>query len=145
MRLSRFAISRKASMRAGVISWQLAQTFWVGGLWLLQFVMLPVLVKIGLAPLLIDEIASTLRPLLVGFAAFCVVLQGFVLIQFHGVRSLWSDLRGQLLLVVLLLACSNFIVQAGYLESAYWLAFSYLLIGLCGLMLVLQVAPDRER
>lgn len=132
-------------MRAGVISWQLAQTFWVGGLWLLQFVMLPALVKIGLAPLLIEEIASSLRPLLVGFAAFCVLLQAVVLIQLSGFRSLWQDLRGQLLLSVLLLAASYFAVRAGFVESPYWLVFSYLVMGLCGLILVLQVAPGRER
>lgn len=132
-------------MRAGIISWQLAQTFWVGGLWLLQFVMLPALTKIGLAPLLIDEIASSLRPLLVGFAAFCVVLQAVVLIQLSGFNALWRDLRGQLLLSVLLLAASHFVVRAGVVESPYWLVFSYLVMGLCGLMLVLQVAPGRER
>jgi len=132
-------------MRAGVISWQLAQTFWAGGLWLLQFVMLPALAKIGLAPLLIEEIASSLRPLLVGFAAFCVGLQAVVLIQSKGFRSLWRDVRGQLLMTVLLLAASYFVVRAGVIESAYWLVFSYLVMGFCGLMLVLQVAPGRER
>lgn len=132
-------------MRAGVISWQLAQTFWVGGLWLLQFVMLPALAKIGLAPLLIEEVASSLRPLLVGFAAFCVLLQAAVLIQLCGLRSLWRDLRGQLIMAVLLLAGSHFSVRAGIIESPYWLVFSYLTMGLCGLILVLQVAPGRER
>jgi len=132
-------------MRAGLISWQLAQTFWVGGLWLLQFVMLPALGKIGLAPLLIEDIAGTLRPLLVGFAAFCVVLQALVLIQLCGLHSLWRDIRGQLLLAVLLLAGSHFATRAGVVESPYWLVFSYLAMGLCGLMLVLQVAPGRER
>lgn len=132
-------------MRAGVISWQLAQTFWVGGLWLLQFVMLPALAKMGLAPLLVDDIAATLRPLLVGFAAFCVMLQATVLVQVGGLRSLWLDLRGQLLVSVLLLAASYFAVQAGLPGSGYWLVFSYLAMGLCGLILVLQVAPSRER
>ena len=132
-------------MRAGTISWQLAQTFWVGGLWLLQFVMLPALGKIGLAPMLIDEIANSLRPLLVGFAAFCVVLQAVVLIQLGGLRSLWEDLRGQLLLSILLLAASFFVVRAGVVQSLYWLVFSYLVIGMCGLILVLQAAPGRER
>ncbi|WP_404441528.1 DUF4149 domain-containing protein [Stutzerimonas chloritidismutans] len=132
-------------MRAGTISWQLAQTFWVGGLWLLQFVMLPALAKIGLAPMLIEEIGSSLRPLLVGFAAFCVVLQAVVLIQLGGLRSLWKDLRGQLLLTILLLAASFFAVRAGVVQSPYWLVFSYLVIGMCGLILVLQAAPGRER
>lgn len=132
-------------MRAGTISWQLAQTFWVGGLWLLQFVMLPALGKIGIAPLLIEEIGQGLRPLLVGFTAFCVVLQALVLVQLAGVRSLWTDLRGQLLLTVMLLAASFFVVRAGVIQSPYWLVFSYLVIGLCGLLLVIQAAPGRER
>ncbi len=132
-------------MRAGTISWQLAQTFWVGGLWLLQFVMLPALAKIGLAPMLIEEIGNSLRPLLVGFAAFCVVLQAVVLIQLDGLRSLWEDLRGQLLITVLLLAASFFAVRADVVQSPYWLVFSYLVIGMCGLILVLQAVPGRER
>lgn len=107
--------------------------------------MLPALAKIGLAPLLIEEIASSLRPLLVGFAAFCVVLQAVVLIQLGGLRSLWEDLRGQLLLTILLLAASYFVVRAGVVHSPYWLVFSYLVIGMCGLILVLQAAPGRER
>jgi len=132
-------------MRAGVISWQLAQTFWVGGLWLLQFVVLPALGKFGLAPLLIDEIGASLRPLLVGFAAFCVLLQAVVLVQYNGFGSLLRDVRGQLLVAVLLLAVSFFAVRAGLLESPYWLVFSHLVIGLCGLLLVIQSAPGRER
>lgn len=132
-------------MRAGTISWQLAQTFWVGGLWLLQFVMLPALAKIGLAPMLIEEIGNSLRPLMVGFAAFCVVLQAVVLIQLDGLRSLWEDLRGQLLITVLLLAASFFAVRADVVQSPYWLVFSYLVIGMCGLILVLQAVPGRER
>jgi len=128
-------------MRAGVISWRLAQTFWVGGLWLLQFVVLPALSKIGLAPLLVEEISGSLQPLLVGFAAFCVVLQALVLIQAAGLQSLWRDVRGQLLLAVLLLAVSYFVAGAEWWESARWMMFSYLVIGLCGLMLVLQEPP----
>ncbi len=145
MKLSRFAISEHQPLRAGTISWQLAQTFWVGGLWLLQFVMLPALGKIGLAPLLIEEIGTALRALLVGFTAFCVVLQAVVLIQFAGLNSLWKDLRGQLLLTVMLLAVSYFVVRAGVVQSPYWLVFSYLVIAMCGLILVLQATPGRER
>lgn len=53
--MSRFAISEPAPLGAGSISWLLAQTFWVGGLWLLHFVVLPGLEKMGLAPMLVDE------------------------------------------------------------------------------------------
>ena len=132
-------------MRAGAISWQLAQTFWVGGLWLLQFVVLPALGKIGLAPLLIHEVASSLRPLLIGFAAFCVVLQLLVLVQVSGLRSVFKDVRGQLLLAVLALAASYFVVQAGFVRFDFWLLFSYLVIALGGLMLVVQPPPGWER
>lgn len=142
---SKFDISELQPSRAGAISWQLAQTFWVGGLWLLQFVVLPALGKIGLAPLLIAEISDTLRPLLVGFAGFCVILQGAVLVQAAGLRSLWQDVRGQLLLTVLLLAVSFFAVRAEWFESAYWLVFSYLVMAFCGLMLVLQTVPGQSR
>lgn len=107
--------------------------------------MLPALGKIGIAPLLIDEIGQSLRPLLVGFTAFCVLLQALVLIQLAGLRSLWTDLRGQLLLTVMLLAASFFAVRAGVVQSPYWLVFSYLVIGMCGLLLVVQATPGRER
>jgi hypothetical protein len=132
-------------LRAGAISWQLAQTFWVGGLWLLQFVVLPALGQIGLAPLLIQEVANSLRPLMVGFAAFCALLQLLVLVQVHGVRSIRTDVRGQLLVAVLGLAASYFVVRAGFVRFDFWLLFSYIIIALGGLMLVLQPPPGRER
>ncbi|WP_043309042.1 hypothetical protein [Pseudomonas sp. ML96] len=132
-------------MRAGAISWQLAQTFWVGGLWLLHFVMLPVLEKMGLAPLLIEEVKAALSPLLVGFAAFCVLLQGMVLVQVEGLRSLWSDLRGQLLLMVLVMALAFFAVRHWLPGAERWLLFNYLVLALCGLVLVMQPLPGQRR
>lgn len=137
----RFVISNAGTLRAGGVSWLLAQTFWVGGLWLLRFVVLPALPKVGLAPLLVQEIAAVLSPLLVGFAAFCAFLQSLVLVQVAGASSLWRDMRGQLLLTVQVMA-------AGYLAAHYWLpdalrwlSFSYLVLALCGLLLVLQPVP----
>lgn len=143
--MSKSAISDRQPARAGIITWQLAQTFWVGGLWLLQFMVLPALARIGLAPLLVEEIAGSLRPLLVGFAAFCGALQVLVLIQVTGLRGLWRDVRGQLLLTVILLAGSQLLMRAGWFESLYWASFSFLAMVLCGLMLVLQPAPGSER
>ncbi|WP_137972203.1 DUF4149 domain-containing protein [Pseudomonas sp. F(2018)] len=131
-------------MRAGAISWQLAQTFWVGGLWLLHFVMLPTLEKMGLAPLLIEEIKAALSPLLIGFAAFCVVLQGMVLAQAQGFSSLWRELRGQLLLIVLLMAVAFFAVRHWQPDAERWLQFNYLVLALCGLVLVLQPLPGQR-
>jgi len=43
-----------------------------------------------------------------------------------------------------LLAGSQLLMQAGWFESLYWASFSYLVMALCGLMLVLQPAPGRE-
>ena len=131
-------------LRAPVIAWQLAQTFWVGGLWLLHFVLLPALGKIGLAPLLVQEVANGLRPLLVGFSVACVLLQGMSLVVALGLRALWRDVRGQLLLAVLLLAGGYFAARAGWLGD-YWQLFSYLAMACCGLLLVVQSPPEARR
>lgn len=137
--MSKFVTS-DSRLRAPAIAWQLAQSFWVGGLWLLHFVVLPALVEIGLAPLLVQEIANGLRPLLVGFSLACVLLQTVSLVMALGLPSLWRDLRGQLLLAVLLLGCGFFCSQAGWL-GAYWVMFSYLAMACCGLLLVVQSPP----
>jgi hypothetical protein len=142
--LSKSAIFKRQPLRAGAISWQLAQTFWVGGLWLLHFVMLPTLEKMGLAPLLIEEVNAALSPLLIGFAAFCVVLQGMVLAQAQGLPSLWRELRGQLLLIVLVMAVVFFAVRQWQPDAERWLLFSYLVLALCGLVLVLQPLPGQR-
>jgi hypothetical protein len=142
--LSKSVIFKRQPLRAGAISWQLAQTFWVGGLWLLHFVMLPTLEKMGLAPLLIEEVKAALSPLLIGFAAFCVVLQGMVLTQAQGLSSLWRELRGQLLLIVLLMAVAFFAVRHWQPDAERWLQFNYLVLALCGLVLVLQPLPGQR-
>lgn len=132
-------------MGAGAISWQLAQTFWVGGLWLLQFVLIPALAKLGLAPLLLSEVQQALNPLLVGFAAVCAALQAIVLVQAERLTSLWRDMRGQLLLTVLLMAMAYFVVRQWQPEAVRWLMFSYMVMAVCGLILVLQSVPGRPR
>lgn len=142
--MSKSVIFKRQPLRAGAISWQLAQTFWVGGLWLLHFVMLPALEKMGLAPLLIEEVNAALSPLLIGFAAFCVLLQGMVLVQAQGLRSLWRELRGQLLLIVLVMAVAYFAVRQWQPEAERWLLFNYLVLALCGLVLVLQPLPGQR-
>lgn len=121
--------------------WQLAQMLWVGGLWLLHIGLLPVLGQIGLAPLLIDEIAGLLNALVVGFAAVCLVFQALVLVKAEGLVSLWRDIRGQLLLMALY-ACAMYVaVRVGWPDAVRWQAFSYLVLGFSGLVLVLQPVP----
>lgn len=143
--MSKSAIYKRQISRAGTISWQLAQTFWVGGLWLLRFVMLPALEKIGLAPLLIEDVADGLSPLMVGFALFCAGLQALVLAQAEGLGSLWRDLRGQLLLTVLTMGLLFLVVRAWLPDAQRWLTFNYLVLAFCGVLLVLQPGPDESR
>ncbi|WP_061240994.1 hypothetical protein [Ectopseudomonas composti] len=131
--------------RAAAVSWQLAQTLWVGGLWLLQFVILPAIGQIGLAPLLTQEIAERLVPLLIGLTAVCVALQAFALLRGDGLSSLVRDMRGQLLLTVAAMALSYFVVLQYWPEAEYWLRFSYLVMAFCGLLLVLQPVPGKSR
>jgi len=139
--LSKSATSKR--YRAGAIAWQLAQTFWVGGLWLLHFVMLPALGRIGLAPMLVEEVASSLRPLMVAFAGFCALLQALLLIQHAGLARLWRDARAQLLAAVIGLVVVFLLVRFWMPEALYWLNFSYLLLAFCGLLLVIQPLPAK--
>jgi hypothetical protein len=141
-RLSKFATSEgRCPFRAGVMLWQLTQMLWVGGLWLLHVGLLPVLGRIGLAPLLIDEIAGMLNTLVVGFATACVILQALVLVKAEGLVSLWRDIRGQLLLMALYACAMYFVVRFGWPDAVRWQAFSYLVLGFTGLVLVLQPMP----
>ncbi|MGH8334961.1 MAG: MFS transporter [Pseudomonas fluorescens] len=121
--------------------WQLTQMLWVGGLWLLHIGLLPVLGKIGLAPLLIDEIAGMLDALMVGFATACVIFQALVLVQAEGRASLWRDIRGQLLMMALYACAMFFAVRFGWPDAVRWQVFSYLVLGFSGLVLVLQPVP----
>ena len=130
------------AVRSGRGAWQLAQTLWGGGGWMLHFVLLPALERFGLAPLLIDEIASFMRPVMVGFAAVCVLLQcllAWMVLR----RPVWRDLRGQMLLLVLVAAAAFFLVAA-LPRGDYWQLFSYLVVAFAGLVLILQPRPDEE-
>ena len=141
-RLSKFVTSeRRRPLRAGAMLWQLSQMLWVGGLWLLHIGVLPALGLIGLAPLLIDEIDGLLSALLVSFAAACVTLQVLVLIKAEGLKSLWRDIRGQLLLMALYASTMYLVVRMQWPEAEHWLLFSYLVLGFSGLLLVLQPVP----
>ncbi|PKA69384.1 hypothetical protein ATI02_2229 [Pseudomonas baetica] len=121
--------------------WQLTQMLWVGGLWLIHLGLQSALSKIGLAPLLIDEVASAFEVLVVGFSAACVIFQALVLVQAEGLVSLWRDFRGQVLLMALY-ACAMYVaVRVGWPDAQRWQVFSYLVLGFSGLMLVMQPVP----
>lgn len=127
------------------MSWQLAQTFWVGGLWMLHFVLLPALERMGWAPLLVEDVTQVLRPLLVGFAAFCIALQLLVLMQAVGVGRCARDFRGQLLLMALVAAGCFFALRGLLSQSpAFWPVFAYLAMAVLGVVLVLQPTPRTD-
>lgn len=143
--MSKFAISKPGRRDAGTVAWLLAQALWVGGLWLLHFLLLPAIAKVGLASLLVEELSDTLRPLLVSLTAICTAVQVLVLIRAERLASLWHDVRGQLLLVVVAMAGSYFAVREWLPGAELWLMFSYLVMAFCGLLLVLQPVPERLR
>lgn len=139
--MSKFAISESAPLNAGAISWLLAQTLWIGGLWLLHFLILPAIAKLGLASLLVEEVGNGLRALLVGLAAVCAGLQLLVLVRAAGLAALWRDMRGQLLLVVEFAAAGYLAARLFWPNAGFWLMFGYLVMAFCGLLLVLQPVP----
>lgn len=127
--------------RLSVAVWQLAQGFWVGGLWLLQLVVLPMIGGTGLAPLLVTDISARLIPLMVALAAVGAALQALALVRSEGLASMWRDIRGQLLLVVVAMALVQGLALRFWPDAQYWLRFSYLLMAACGVLLMLQPLP----
>jgi len=143
--LSKSATSSvRRSSKPAVIAWQLALPLWVGGLWSWQFVMLPAIGQFGLAPLLVQDIASHMAPLLIALAAVCVGLQAAILLHCEGAASLWRDVRGQVLLTVAVMALGHWLALHLWPDARYWLRFSYLVMAFCGLLLVLQPVPGRK-
>lgn len=136
---------RPRGFAASAVIWQLAQVLWVGGVWMLHVAVLPVLGQIGLAPLLIEDFGVHAASLLVAFAAVGCGLQVLVLIRAEGLVGLWRDMRGQLLLMAVAACVMYFVLQVGVAGQLRWQLFCYLVLGLSGLLLVLQPVPGRAR
>gem|GEM_PF-2581012 len=112
---------------------------------MLHFGVLPALVKVGLAPLLVEDIGSQTGSMLMGFAGFCAVLQLLLLARLQGAACLVRDARGQLLWAVLV-ACAAYLAVAWMLADAVrWQLLCYLVAGVTGLVLVVQPVPSRAR
>ncbi len=130
-----------ASLQAPRITWQLAQTFWVGAVWMLQFVFLPALLKAGFADVLVQEVAKGMRPLVIGFALLCTGLQLVALGQSLQWKLWWKDVRAQLLLAVIALSIVFFTVWLLLPKYLYWQMYCYLAVAVLGLLLVIQPSP----
>ena len=110
---------------------------------MLHFVLLPALAKYGLAPLLVDELGAALSRFLIGFSAFCALLQLLVLVQTIRLKHILRDVRGQLLVAAELLALTYLLVSYWLPDAYRWLLFNYLVLAFCGLLLVLQPIPGK--
>jgi hypothetical protein len=115
-------------------------TLWVGAVWSLHFILLPGLQQMGLAPLLIDEAASVLRPsvMLITVAAASVQL-----FQLAVRRVGWSDLRVQMLILVLMAGGAFFALRLQ--DNPLYGIFCYLVVAFAGLVLAVQPRPDEVR
>ncbi|MBD1589170.1 MFS transporter [Pseudomonas typographi] len=131
--------------RVGATLWQLAQVFWVGGLYVLPLLLVPALRLMGLAPLLVDDVLHQAGQVLIEVASAGIVLQLVLLVAAHGWRTLPGDTRGQLLLLGLA-ACLIYLgaalaqAQGGRIQVG-----CYMLLGACGVLLVLQPPPGAAR
>lgn len=131
-------------LRVAMAIWQLAQTLWVGSLWLLHFAIAPLLGQTSLASLLIADVMSVLTPFMMGAAALCVLVQMVVLVQLQCLSSLWRDARGQLLLAALLAVVVYGFLLGWQPQALRLQAFFYLAAAACGLGLVVRATPDGE-
>jgi hypothetical protein len=112
---------------------------------MLHFGVLPALVKVGIAPLLVEDIGSQTGTLLVGFAGACAVLQLLLLARLQGFAGLVRDVRGQLLWAVLVGCATYFAVGLMLTDALRWQLLCYLVVGVIGLVLVVQPVPSRAR
>jgi hypothetical protein len=106
---------------------------------------MPALRGTGLAPLLAEDIATRLSALSVGCAALAVVLQMLLLMWVLQVSSLWREASGRILLAVAGLALVYFAVRASLPELPFVQHFIHLLIGFCGLLLMLKPVPGERQ
>ena len=96
------------------------------------------------APMLVDEVGLKLRPVLVGVAALGSFFQLLLLAQ-QGVSYLVKDLRGLLLLGVLLLAVAYFGILQLAEQLLYMQMTLYLAITVAGLLLLVQPFPSNKQ
>jgi hypothetical protein len=121
------------------VVWQLLLTLWVGSVWSLHFVFLPALEQSGLAPLLVDDAALTLRPAVLAISAVAMLLQLFVLVvRVRG--AIWRDVRAQVLVLALAAVGAFFLFRGA--GNQLLMLMSYLVVAFAGLVLAVQPRPD---
>lgn len=122
------------------VLWLLMQTLWLGAHITALLLFMPMLVRIGFAPMLLHEVNSHLRPALLVLTLMAVAVQMLVLVRSAGLAALIRQLRGQLLLAIWFLALV-LLLTAG-IESALLRGLHGAMLG-CGLLLFTQPIPQR--
>ena len=127
------------------ILWQLAQVFWVGGLWVFHVGLVPALKVSGLAPLLVQDIAGQIDRWLIGVALLGLLTQLAVLARVDGLAAWWRQFRGQMLLLGFGACVGYYTLRYGISVGERWQMFCFLVLGFSGIVLVAQPVPVRAR
>lgn len=137
-----------AGLRAPSIEavlWQLAQVFWVGGLWVFHVGLVPALKVSGLAPLLVQDVSAQIDRWLIGVAAVGLLTQLAVLARVRGVSAWWRLFSGKLLLAGFTACMGYYTLRYGVSVGERWQVFCFVVLGLSGIALVAQPVPTRAR
>lgn len=124
--------------------WQLLQTLWLGAHMASLLLFMPMLVKIGFAPMLLQEVNGQLRPALLVLTLMASTVQMLILARTSGPGALVSQLRGQLLLGVWLLALLVLLAYGQEAISATLIRGLYGAMLGCGLVLLTQPLPRKS-
>lgn len=121
--------------------WQLLQSLWLGAHLAALFLFMPLLTRIGFAPLLLQEVNRQLYPALLVITLLAVSVQLLIVLRCSGLPALYRQLRGQLLLGVWLLALLILLIhgQTG-IHASLVRGLHGALLG-CGLLLLAQPLP----
>ena len=123
--------------------WQLLQTLWLGAHMASLLLFMPMLVKIGFAPMLLQEVNGQLRPALLVLTLMASTVQMLILARTSGPGALVSQLRGQLLLGIWLLALLVLLAYGQEAISATLIRGLYGAMLGCGLVLLTQPLPRK--
>lgn len=124
--------------------WQLLQTLWLGAHMASLLLFMPMLVKIGFAPMLLQEVNGQLRPALLVLTLMASTVQMLILARTSGPGALVSQLRGQLLLGIWLLALLVLLAYGQEAISATLIRGLYGAMLGCGLVLLTQPLPRKS-
>ncbi|OLS62489.1 MFS transporter [Pseudomonas putida] len=127
------------------ILWQLAQVFWVGGLWVFHVGLVPALKVSSLAPLLVQDISVQIDRWLIGVAALGLLTQMAVLLRLRGVAAFGKLFSGKLLLVGFTACIGYYTLRYGVSAGERWQVFCFVVLGFSGIALVAQPVPTRAR